>query len=136
MLASEALLKAKEILSNEENWCRSGHYADDSLGQSVVPSSNKACKFCTIGVLYKILLPNEPVITSVESSPVDNGIVEKYVRPAVALNSYYGGGIRERIDLDELPWRSVIWFNDAQASHTQLMEMFDKAIELAKADGN
>lgn len=130
MLASEALLKAKEILSNEENWCH-GNYAIDSLGSPVVPGSNKACKFCAIGALCKILLPNESVMSSVESFSVDNEIIERYVRPAATMNSYYSG-----VDLGELPWCSIVFFNDSQATHAQLMEMFDKAIELAKVDGN
>lgn len=130
MLASEVLLKAKELLSNKENWCRSGHYADDSLGQSVVPSSNKACKFCTIGSVYNILQANPA------NFEIDNGIVDRYVRPAVSMNSFFGNYTPLK-DMDGNPiWRSVITFNDLQASHSQLMEMFDKAIELAKADGN
>lgn len=141
MLASEALLKAKEILSDEKNWCRSGYYANDSLGNNVDPTNKIACKFCTIGSLYKVMLPEQNkrerlFVLSPESFAIDSDVVEKYVRPAVSMNSYYGGEYYERDKNGMPPWSSIISFNDSLATHAQLMEMFDKAIELAKADNN
>ena len=97
----EVLVKARQILSKEENWTR-GNYARDADGEPVYFDSSKAVCFCSIGAVAASALPKLP---------------GQYVVALEALEMV----------VEPMP---IIAFNDAEStSHKDVMAMFDLAIE-------
>lgn len=55
----QALIKLRELLSKEENWT-TGFFAKDIENQDCFISDPKACKFCLLGGIMKVVRDNYP----------------------------------------------------------------------------
>ncbi len=99
----EILSNAQNLIRDPRNWAKHT-YSKDMLGMSVEPTSPDACRWCSIGAVLKVLdLPSD---TS--------------RHPTFDLLEKANGN-----------W-AVPDFNDT-STHEEVMEMFDKAKELARA---
>lgn len=108
MKNSEILKKAKEVISNKNNWCQEILCADDNYNGVDI---EKATKFCAYGALSKVLNNSKPVIYN---------IFVNYLRDA--SNELFNTTV-------------VSLVNDSpKYGHKCILEIYDKAIELAKKD--
>ena len=99
MNTKEVLIKARELISDPNNWTAHA-YARDAKGERVEINSPAACKFCALGAVQRVIgRPHDPSL----SRKAWNALHEQ--------TSDY----------------SVASVNDNEG-HAAVMEMFDKAI--------
>ena len=106
MTTLEALKGARHVIRTPDRWTR-GVIARDRDGKALKMSSDPdAHSFCVIGAFSR-------------TSGVDSG-------------AYYdaAGRLREALGVE-----SLVWYNDDSqaATHSELMDAFDKAIQLEEA---
>lgn len=105
----EVLVAAKALIDDPKHWTV-GTYARDACGNSVNEMSSKACKFCSMGAVYR----------AAKTAYGFTGMAQ----PALAV---LGATVAE---LNETRHQSVSHFNDTH-THEKVMELFDKAIGIA-----
>lgn len=121
MKASQVLEKAKALIDTPEKWTQ-GHPARDAWNWKVRIDSRDATQFCMNGARWRAL-------------------------NAVTYNATYGvdDQVRQRLRLDDATRRLLReacgeyvpdWNDAPQRTHAEVMEVFDKAIKLAKAKEN
>lgn len=111
MKASEILTQARELLSDEKRW-NQGYYAlNESKAHREAEDVDAVC-FCSLGALAKVA--GRTTGNYVNSGP-DVDYLVKAVKGRHASD--------------------VVIFNDSH-DHAEVIEAFDKAIELAQKDGN
>lgn len=110
MKDSEVLMKARELIAEEQHWCRR-HFARDKHGAAVPYASAQACQFCSLGAVY-----------------------------AVEEADGYEGMHSATEWLDKVANRcgaTMISFNDSRTTtHADVLRVFDEAIQLAKEAEN
>lgn len=108
MKTVDVLRRAKEILSDETRWCRSGTYASDTEGHVVGTTDAEAAKFCGLGA-----------VASAAGVDAEARMGAAYDIPAAkALIEASGVGMAG----DFIGW------NDRRATHADLIDAFDRAI--------
>jgi hypothetical protein len=107
MQTSELLAAAKKVIEDPSHWTK-GLLAEDSEGRSVKPISSYAVCWCSVGAIERVSLANN--------------LTHKQAYEACdALRECIPGYFSNRIPS----------FNDA-ATHSQVMDVFDKAIIASK----
>jgi hypothetical protein len=106
MTVIEILQAAKAKIENPENWT-TGYYAKDAAGEQVDAADATATCFCALGAV-------EVVTGTVHLGRAWPRKVENFLKEAA------GGWVPD--------------FNDAHP-HTEVLGVFDKAIQLAQAEG-
>lgn len=110
MKESERLIAAKALIDSPEKWAQ-GSSAKDAQGFIVALHSPDAVSFCSLGAVGKLCSG---------SGYLDDETYEasrKYLRDACGT-------------------RLVTSYNDApNRTHAEVMQMFDKAIQLAQSEG-
>jgi hypothetical protein len=102
----EILTAAQELIRNPAHWAK-GDFAFDDNGGAVDPTSSEAICFCALGAIGHVL----------GHVPDDHDTFDLLGR---ALNDHRVGAVPE--------------FNDQPVTtHAEVMAMFDKARELARA---
>lgn len=117
MKNSEILTQARKLIENEENWT---HYnlARDPSSKPVDPTSPDAVCFCSVGAVAKVT--NTPYKPENDQRVYNCGPV-RLLSKAVGI-------------LTDFDWETIWIYNDnATSSHESILAVFDKAIELAKA---
>lgn len=118
LTAKDYLIKARELLSEEQKWVQ-GVLARDENNISVCTSSDTACKFCLLGSLFRVSHENVNNIT-LDSWPEDAQVAAEDLLDLI---------VRERglIDIN-----SMVAFNDAPGrTHAEILALLDEAIERA-----
>lgn len=110
MNASTVLKKAKALISNPESWTQ-GAFARDKRGRNVECLSYEACCWCAIGSVLRIS----------DSVACDSHEALSFLNIAAAVLVDYAA---ER--------RSAAQFNDLH-NHQEVLNLFDTAIDMAKA---
>lgn len=104
----DILREAREFLSDETHWLRDGNYARDADGEPLDPDSRdefeRAATCCAIGAC---------MFAAKTYKDSASGFLRK------ALRRQHGS-------------TEVASWNDEQATHPELLALFDKAIELAE----
>lgn len=109
MKTSEFLIKAKALIDSPEKWT-TGQLAKNSDGWTVSPEDDDAVCFCSVGALERVYF--------------------------LDLNSKYSDWDRSRIVLwNQIDHGFIPDFNDSH-THSEVMEMWDKAIAQAISDEN
>lgn len=107
MKTSEALQKAKELISTPEKWAQ-GDIAFDSNGEPTSALSICAERWCSLGAIVR----------------VDGGV------------NYTFGNSRRMLS-DALSGNKIADWNDATGrTHEEVMDAFDRAIALAISEGD
>lgn len=101
----ELLMEARELISDPERWCQ-GHIAENDTGIEVSPLSPDAKRFCAAGSICNVM-----------------GVRHAFISNAWETLGEAASG---------LFGRSVTYVND-DYSHADVLRMFDRAIEIAKA---
>lgn len=101
---SIALIKAKELISAEENWTKHC-IAKDKNGFPCTVNSPDAVAYCASGAIRKV---SKPFVSALKAIKYLNKAA--YPKTLIALN------------------------DSSSTSHEDVMEMFDKAIELSIKD--
>lgn len=107
MKVSEYLKVSKERISTPENWCQN-HSALTGLGKAVTPKNVLAKSWCLLGTLEcssNLLCSDYPIQYIMKANP---GIKS--------------GGL-------------AAWNDTVGRKHSEVMEVFDRAIALAEQDG-
>lgn len=108
MKASETLTKALEILDNGKKWCK-GYFAQNANGVFVEPEDESACAYCAMGAICK----------------VKDGFLQgalEYMRHVLQLEKFT---------------ENITRFNDsADTTFDDVKAVFERAIQLAQAEGN
>lgn len=108
MKTSEVLQKARDLLTDREHWAQDW-FAYDNSGLFVDPTDEGATCWCSIGAICKV-----------------EGITNHNASKALfRLN----GVLKVHFNW----WSSVADYNDTH-THEEVLAVFDKAIELAKAE--
>lgn len=105
--ASELLERAKAKISNPDSWIQ-GTYAQNAEGMRVGFSNAAACKFCSEGALLNVCVEES------DSLVLENQMTARRI-------------------LDQVTGHTVAWNDAPGRSHSEVMEMFDEAIAIAKA---
>lgn len=107
MKNSEILIKAKEVISNPENWIQ-GYFAFDKNKSPVGRGDNPdAVCFCSIGALQKVVVG-------------DSG--------NVLLDIHKVREVKKVLDI--AAGSNIVDYNDTH-THSAVMEVWDKAIEMS-----
>ncbi len=117
MIPSDTLKIAREIIKDEENWCKD-YYAKDPSSKNVDPLSDRACKWCILGSVVKASsneLEYENITSAEESEYIlecfnylDQASWNRFNQPASIANDFKG--------------------------HEVALEILDYAITLAEVD--
>lgn len=107
MKISEQLKAGKALIENPANWLQGNYTNLDSEDADL----QKATCFCSVGAAFKVMGAGNCL------GP-DSSIITSYLAKAVGLMT----GVQ------------VIVYNDSH-THPEVMAMWDKAIELAEAEG-
>ena len=94
----EVLMRARELIAWEENWCQ-GVAARDKNGREVEPMSELANSWCAVGAIRKVC--------------VDRGVAPYDIVAALKKELGYG--------------YTLPGFNDSH-SHDEVLAVFDRAI--------
>ncbi|MBC2806583.1 hypothetical protein C3Y94_025875 [Rhizobium ruizarguesonis] len=109
MTPHEILAAGRELLSNPDHWTK-GAPARDRKGESIIPYDPKATCFCTIGAIHKVVGPQQ-----------------------LELKRQVVGYLIEALDTGHKVSAILSAFNDhPKTSHDQVLELWDKAIEIAR----
>lgn len=108
MKPSTVLTKAKKLI--EKGWCRETA-AKNASGEAVDPLDKSACRWCAMGALERVRGYDGAITISPE---------DRYLSAACGVSSH--------------PW-SYISFNEDQTSKRPVLAAFDRAIKLAKSEG-
>lgn len=103
----EILTKARELISDESRWTKND-YAADNVGYVVEFSDPRACAFCALGAILRVVEAKD------DNDPTAREADRLLVRAI-------GGTV---------PY-DVAVFNDTH-SHGEVLDLFDRAIALAK----
>lgn len=107
MKASEGLMAAKAMIDSPEKWT-TGAMSRDINGNPVPLFGDDACQFCSLGAIY---------LTTDKYDPISN-----------TTNVVWWDYLYQVMES-----QSIRQFNDCH-THDEVMNMWDKAIELAKKD--
>lgn len=107
MKESERLIAARNLIADEKNWMQ-GRYCDDYKYDFT-----QSCQFCSVGAVLAVR--GETV------AQCDINSTSKYLLQAISEIEAGHYGIAD--------------FNDSH-THAEVTQMFDKAIQLAQAEGN
>lgn len=100
MLVTQLLAESKELISDPNHWTKE-RLARDDIGHPVLPSDERACRWCIIGALYHV--------------------AGKY--------GLHGDTLQEAIDaMEEATGDSIISVYNDRHNHEEVLELFDKAI--------
>lgn len=107
---SDLLKQAKQVIADEENWTQRV-LARNAENYMVAVDSAAACKFCSIGAILKVIYPlyTETYVRDTKYALLRNCL----------LDTGYSGSLGS--------------YNDTH-THAQVMQMWDKAIQLVEAD--
>jgi hypothetical protein len=106
MSAYANLTAAQELIRDPQNWTKNA-YARFANGRET-GNLNEACKWCSVGAVLKVT-----------GRPVEAESLSEFDYLGRAINDMKAGAVPE--------------FNDSH-NHAEVMWMFDKARELARAD--
>ena len=113
MRASEYLKAARAVIDRPEKWTKHA-MARDANRHSVPVSQPDAVRFCSVGALEKTILARNGV----------SGTVDEEARILLTL----------AVGVLTNSTNSVVWFNDSRRTkHEDVMQVFDAAIQFAKA---
>lgn len=108
------LIQAKGLIDTPEKWAQEA-YALDHEGREAGEWEDRACRFCTVGALYRTSFGVREQVQLIDTNEV--------------LNSAYI--LLDRIMREKYGHRgSLIGFNDSH-THQEVMALFDAAIEAA-----
>ena len=117
--AADILTKARNVISQEENWTKK-YFARDSLGNPIPVEEAEAKCFCAVGAMYKVCA----VRIKTDESFIDN------------FQQLLTAEIPENKDRRYADHQNIINYNDdSNTSHKQILEVFDRAIATAKERG-
>lgn len=105
----EILQKAQDLIRDPANWVQ-GNYAATRSGNPIGVLEGPACRFCTMGAVAKVM--------GISGVSAENSHAARLLDEAAQEMVYYVNGAVE--------------FND-RANHANVMDMFERAIALAKA---
>lgn len=109
MKVSEVLIKAKEIISNPENWYK-GDWSNPDKPDCY-------CSLGAIGTALNINVTNSHEMSGSEIFPIHQHRATKLLESVICDNTLFG---------------SIANFNDSKdTTHEYVMTQFDKAIEIA-----
>lgn len=104
----DVLRGAKEILSDESRWCRSGNYAVNGRGAAVRTTDRTAARFCGLGAVAAAAgIDAEGTHGAAYDIPAARALIRASVGGASA---------------------NFIGWNDRKATHADLIDAFDRAI--------
>ena len=108
MTTVEILEKARDLISDPERWAK-GYYAHDKDGDYVPPRDGNACKWCAAGATIVV-------------SPDDDNDDSRHA--LALLQKALPSGFLFATNYNDRP----------TTTHADILALFDRAIELAKAE--
>jgi hypothetical protein len=126
--AREILISAKELISDENKFCRH-YYAIDDLGVQLDSASCRAVKWCSLGALElgALELKNKLAARVFGEELQENGSWW-----GDNNDSFYVARDYLNIAAKEMGFENLVKVNDTPNSHGLVMQMFDMAIKLAE----
>lgn len=107
---TEVLQAAKAKIGTPKTWCKSGFFAENVHGEVTNPWAPDACKWCAYGAIQALRPPR-----------IFGDRAEQFLLRALLV---------------ERGHTRVAHYNDLKrTSHKAMMRLFDKAIELSRAEG-